>query len=646
MKQYKILIWLITLLIIWDKSNAASKVDSLTLLLADSKDTNKVNILNELCLALYISNTDEALKYGTEAITLATKLSFKNGLSSAYNRVGIVYDVTGKYEKALQFYEIALKYSNEIKNENRVASIQNNIGMIYWNRGDYANALEYYFKSSKIFEKIKAEKGLANTYNNIGLVYWEDKQLDKALNFQKQALDVRRKIKDNYGIGASLTNIGLIYHDKKEYKLSLEYFNESLVYKEKINDEYGLGITYKAIAASYEKLGETDNAIIYFNRAIEKKKKVDDKYGLASTYIDMSGIYNRKKDYKSSENSLFEANKIALELKSNKILHKTYNGLAYVNYLTGNYKKAYEFMKQYSAAYDSMFNEEKSKQISELQTKYETEKKEQAIAILNRDNEIQQLQIKRKNLLLIFFGIVSLVILLILGILYQRNRIKQQKILQEEKEKQQQLRLKAIIDTQESERNRISRDLHDGIGQLLAAAKINFSSFEDELVEVGKEKKELFEHSTKILNEAITEVSSISQQMMPRALRENGLVPAAENLLEKTFSRTNIKYNFQQINFNGRIAENIEVGLYRILQELIGNIVKHSRATETTIQLTKTQKNIILTVEDNGIGIPKDLKKKGMGLDNIESRALSLNGIYHFESELGNGSISTIRIPI
>jgi signal transduction histidine kinase len=320
--------------------------------------------------------------------------------------------------------------------------------------------------------------------------------------------------------------------------------------------------------------------------------------------------------------------------------------MALVNSKLGNYKEAYEYMKKYAAVYDKVFNEEKSKQFSELQTKYETEKKEQAIAILNRDNEIQQLQLKRKNLLLIFIGIGSVIILLIMGILYQRYRIKQQKLLQEEKVKQQQLRLKAIIETQETERSRISKDLHDGIGQLLAAAKINLSAFDDKLIDMNTENREIFEHSTKILNEAITEVSSISQQMMPRTLREGGLLPAVENLLDKTLSKTNIKYNFQQISWNDRLAENIEVGLYRIMQELIGNITKHAHATEINVQLTKTKKNIILTVEDNGIGIPKDLKNRGMGIDNIISRAELLGGIYHYESENGSGTISTIRIPI
>jgi signal transduction histidine kinase len=640
-------LWLLLILVATGIISAQNnKVDSLSKLVNDSKDTSQVIILNDLCFSLYSSKPELALEYGLKAIKLGKEINYKRGLATAYNRVGIVYDVTGKYEDALQNYSIALLINNEIGNEINAAGVQNNIGMIYWNKGDYAKALEYYFKSVKVLEKLGNDKMLANVFNNIGLIYDEAKQLDKSLEFHEQALALRRKIDDKYGISASLSNLALLYNDSKEYDKALQFYNESLTYKEALNDDYGLGIVYKGLASVYENLDNSEKAIEYYEKAIEVKKKVNDQYGLGSTYLGLAIVYYGNKDFVTASKYYTAAKDVAEKINSNKLLYKTYNGMALVNNQLGNYKEAYEYMKKHATVYDKVFNEEKSKQFSELQTKYETEKKEQAIAILNRDNEIQQLQLKRKNLQLTLIGIGSIIILLIMGIFYQRYRIKQQKILQDEKVKQQQLRLKAIIETQETERNRISKDLHDGIGQLLAATKINLSAFDDKLIEMNAENREIFEHSTKILNEAITEVSSISQQMMPRTLRESGLVPAVENLLDKTLSKTNIKYNFQQISWNGRLAENIEVGLYRIMQELIGNITKHARATEVNVQLTKTKKNIILTVEDNGVGIPKDLHNKGMGLDNITSRAESLGGFYHYESEKGFGTISTVRIPI
>jgi two-component system, NarL family, sensor kinase len=624
----------------------SKKSDSLILLLPQASDTSRVKILTELCWEFSYNNPDLALKYGNEALTLAEKLNFKQGLAAANNRVGIVYDVTGKYDKALEHYKTALHYSFLINNQKSIASVLNNIGLIYWNLGDYNRALESYFKSLKVFEEIKNEKGIANTLNNIGLVYWDNKQLDDALRFQEQALEARKKNNDDYGIGASLTNIALIYHDKKEYQKALEYFQLSITQKEKNKDEYGLGIAYKGIAASYESFGNTQEALKWFEKALGKKQEVNDKYGIGSSHLDMSGIYMRAKKYDIALQHLEEAKRIGEEMKSFKLLYKVYEGMANCYNKKGNYKLAYEYHKKHSIAYDSMFNEQKSKQISELQTLYETEKKEQEIVLLNHENEIKDLELKKKNLQLGWFGFGSLTVLLILGILYQRYRIRQQKLLQEEREKQQQVRLKAIIETQEQERSRISKDLHDGIGQLLAAAKINLSAVEEELVSVPSFEKDKFEHSGRILNEAISEVSSISQQMMPRVLREEGIISGIDNLLCKTLGKTHVNYQFQHFGFNGRLPENIEVGLYRIVQELVGNVIKHSKANEVSVQLSKAKNHLVLTVEDNGVGVPTDLGKRGMGLDNIASRAEAMHGNFHFESKPGNGTISTVRIPV
>jgi two-component system, NarL family, sensor kinase len=624
----------------------SEKADSLLKLLPQAKDTLRVKILTELCWEFCYNEPEKALEYGKEALEIATLLNYENGLAASNNRIGIVYDVTGKYDKALDHYKTSLKYSIKINNRKSIASVLNNIGLIYWNLGDYNIALENYFASLKVFEEINNEKGIANTLNNIGLVYWDNKQLDKALDFQTQAIEARKKINDEHGVGASLTNIALIYHDMKEYDKSIEYFERSIELKEKTKDEYGLGIALKGLGASYESKGNTEEALKYFSKALEIKMKVNDQYGIASTHLDMASIYIRAKKYDVALEHLEQAKEIGEKTNSFKLLYKAYSGMATCYNRKGDYKNAFLYQKKYSVAYDSMFNEQKSKQISELQTLYETQKKEQEIKLLNKEIEISELQLKRKNLQLGWIGGISLIIILTMAILYQRYRIRQQKLLQQEREKQQQIRMKAVIETQENERNRISKDLHDGIGQLLAAAKINLSSFEDEITGMTDWKKEKLEHSTRILNEAITEVSSISQQMMPRVLRENGLIPAIENLLDKTFGKTQITYHFHQHGINGRLAENIEVGLYRIVQELIGNIVKHAKATEVNVQLSKAKSHLVLTVEDNGIGIPDKPKRNGMGLDNIASRTEALHGNYHYQSVNGRGTISTIRIPL
>jgi signal transduction histidine kinase len=625
---------------------SSDKVDSLILLLARANDTTRVQLLTEICWQLTYNHPEEALKYGNEALTLAQTINYKQGLATANNRLGIVYDLTGKYEKALDHYKLSLEYSREINNKSSIASVLNNIGLIYWNVGDYDRALDHYFQSLKIFEEINNEKGISNTLNNIGLIYWDSGQLDNAIQFQEKALENRKRMNDTHGIGASLTNIALIYQDKKDYDKAIELFRQSIEHKEKIKDLYGLGIAFKGLGTAYEKKGNLNEALEWYEKAMHIKTSINDQYGIASLLLDIAGIYKRMGNYDDALKNLGKASAIAEQLKSHKLMYKIYEALAIIYHKKKNYRLAYEFQKKHSIAYDSMFNEQKSRQIVELQTLYETEKKEKQILKLNQEKEIATLQLKRQNTLLAWIVSLFIILFLVVWVIYQQYRLKQQKLLQTERDKQQHIRLKTIIETQEQERKRISKDLHDHIGQLLAAAKINLSAFEDELPTLPHESISKFEHSKQILNEAIAEVSSISQQMMPKALCEEGIIVAIDNLLRNTLSKTGINYHFYHALKTERLQENIEIGIYRIAQELISNIVKHSKASEINVQLYNARNHLIFSVQDNGQGIKTNAPKNGMGLENIRSRAQTMNAHFYFESEEGQGTFSAIRIPL
>ena len=140
---------------------------------------------------------------------------------------------------------------------------------------------------------------------------------------------------------------------------------------------------------------------------------------------------------------------------------------------------------------------------------------------------------------------------------------------------------------------------------------------------------------------------AISHQMMPKALKENGLVSAIEDMLNKSLAISKVEYSFNQIGLDeGRFDEALEIGLFRITQELINNIIKHSGATKVDVQISKTQKHSVLLVEDNGKGFKFDEKRDGIGLMNMKSRANTFNGEVNYETELNKGTVATIRVPL
>ena len=198
--------------------------------------------------------------------------------------------------------------------------------------------------------------------------------------------------------------------------------------------------------------------------------------------------------------------------------------------------------------------------------------------------------------------------------------------------------MKAVIQAQEEERKRIAKDLHDGIVQQLGGLKLGLQN-------VFKSKSEEESKLIKVLDDSAQELRVLSHKMMPKSLSELGLIPALEDMLSNTLGNTNIEYDFENFGIKDRLKENIEISLYRITQELIQNVIKHSGATKANVQLFKAGSDIVLIVEDNGMGIKKS-ESSGIGLMNISSRLDTINGNVNFEPSPESGTLATVKIPI
>jgi signal transduction histidine kinase len=200
-----------------------------------------------------------------------------------------------------------------------------------------------------------------------------------------------------------------------------------------------------------------------------------------------------------------------------------------------------------------------------------------------------------------------------------------------------------VVSATEDERKRISKDLHDGIGQQLSALKLALQNFQNQL-ENNELKKQLGIISQRFSRSA-DEVRSISHQMMPRSLMEMGLLSAVEDLLRSSFQFSKIDYEFEHYGIDGRFQERIEISLYRILQELVNNIIKHSEATTVHVQLLKTGGKLILIVEDNGRGLSNQ-EISGHGLLNIKNRLDIIKGKVNYEPSPNSGTLATVTIPL
>jgi len=196
--------------------------------------------------------------------------------------------------------------------------------------------------------------------------------------------------------------------------------------------------------------------------------------------------------------------------------------------------------------------------------------------------------------------------------------------------------IKAVFESQEKERTRISKDLHDGIGQQLSGLKMAWDKISTKLNNSKAAEFNELISLTQILDDTAVEIRDLSHQMMPKALKEFGLVPALEDMLEKSFKFSDITHEFENFGIdNSRFKEDVEISLYRISQELINNVIKHSQATEVNFQIFKTGNNLQLSVTDNGVGFDKNKVENGHGLSNIKTRLATINGTCTVESDQG-----------
>jgi signal transduction histidine kinase len=315
--------------------------------------------------------------------------------------------------------------------------------------------------------------------------------------------------------------------------------------------------------------------------------------------------------------------------------------------LVGNANMSLAYHEKWMDAKDSLTARANFNKLSELTTKYETEKKEQQIDLLNKENTIQKLSIASRNKTI---GIIAGLFLLsgIFGALfYNRNKLKQRALLQVQQLKQQEVLTKAIVDAEENERKRIASDLHDGVGQLFSAVKMNLTGLFARVEMDKEEDRFLAENTMALVDESCKEVRTISHQMMPNMLLRSGIASDLKNFIEK-IDADSLQVTLEAAGFKNKLESNVETMLYRVIQETINNVIKHARATRLDIILNRSATGINAMIADNGVGFDVDKigTFTGIGLKNMATRVEYMKGRIRYDSAPGEGTVVNIEVPV
>ncbi|MCK4663786.1 MAG: tetratricopeptide repeat protein [Bacteroidales bacterium] len=406
-------------------ANTQTIIDSLENILKFATKNEKTEILNKLSFEYSSISFKKSFDYGNEALELAKKTGNKLEHGNALYNLGDAYYYQSNYNKALKYYQKSLLIFQETDNKEKIAILLNSIGLINFYLGKYDEAIKYFNKSLKINEEINNKQGIAMCLQNIAMVYVDWKNYEKALEYYKEALEINYELDKKSRIAALLQNIGIIYTKYDNYDKTIEYYQKSYEIFEKIDDKQGIACVLNNIGEVYKAWNKNEIALNYFQKSLALFEELGFKYGITANFYNIGEIYLGCRKYKLALEYFDKSLNTAKSIHLKEYIFDNYNIFSETYFAMGNYKKALEYYKKYTTLKDSVFSEETHKQIIEIQTKYETDKKKKEIEILNKEKELHKVKIARQNII-IYAVIAGLFLLSILALLiYNRYRYKQ-----------------------------------------------------------------------------------------------------------------------------------------------------------------------------------------------------------------------------
>lgn len=641
------------------------------------QDTVKVNDLNAKAIEFITEGSSNGEVYARKALKLAQKIKFTSGEIQAlinistnylkvkenldsslyylelarlksnpkkhtklyadiFRKIGTVYMYKGNSDSALAYLQKALPLFEKINDSVEVIRVVNNIGFTHFNREEYDKALKQFFKSLRFNETKNDSVFISYDYNNIAAALKNQNDFEGARSYFAKAMNIRVARKDSVGIAEVYNNLGNVYLIEKKYNSAIGEYEKGLKF---INREKNKSLYLKFmnnLANSYGNLNQPQKEISYYKEVIVLLNEIGKSDGLSDIYMNIASCYYTLKDYPKSLENYKTALKFAKKEGQLHTQRYIYKALSKCYIQLNQNDLALEAIDDFVLINDSINGINSQKEVQTLKIQYETEKKEQEL----EDEKLKSAQEKQKFNLYITILIIALLGLIFL-VMFLRNRHKHKtEILIRERNE---LVLSKVLETEEKERTRIAKDLHDGIVQDLVAIKHQLNKAVDL---DPNESKENVKSIALDIERAGNELRDISYQMMPLTLKEYGLEKALDALLQKTCSALNISYDFELINVHKTLEEKIEVSIYRICQELINNSVKHSQASHIGLLIQGKGDHLQIIYEDNGVGFDANSITKGIGLNSLDSRIELIKGSFTIDSEISKGVTAYIRIPL
>lgn len=599
-------------------NSKAQNIDSLFLKHADKG--GKVNVDSVLLISkqyLY-SRPAKAFEITERAVAIAEKQKDPIQLANSYRSKGAIFTlVNTDFDSSFHYLEKAEKLYRSLRTQEArlgLGGVYHNYGTVRQIQGDYVKAIEFYIQASKIFDEADDSKSLPYTLNNLATLYGLVGDAQKSEKYARECIALAQKNGDEFMTATGSTNLADALMNQGKYEEAIIPLNRILEYGEKFDDRYKTflyHLNYGTYLMEYKK--DFPSAIKEYEKARELAKEVDDEWEVMRKNVALSEAYLENHQFAEAKETAGLALKTAQKLQAKDKQRESLWVLAQSNAYFSDFETAFKQLKSAYLLKDTVFNENKQRHLALLETEYQTEKRETRISTLEKERVLYG----------IIFGVSFLGVIILLGALYLRQRAKkqlvQQQVIQLEKEKQL-IATQATLEGETTERTRLARDLHDGLGSMLSVVKFNLPQMKSG-VTIEQEDVSRFQKALGMLDQSIQELRRVAHHMMPETLVRFGLKTALTD-----FAEAIPNVDFHYFGNEERIAQKLEIMIYRSIHELVNNAMKHAEASQINVQLVQETSRISFTVQDNGKGFDPENIKDGMGLRNIRQRVETFSG--------------------
>ena len=607
-------------------------------------------------------NPQLAMKAAREWLKESRKLKIDIQEVSALYALGNLSNITGDYKNTIKYSSEAISLLHKFKIEKGLAACYNIMASAYKHLGEYPKAIDYFMQCLSYSEKTNDKIQEANAYQNIATLYLLQKEYKKSAENLDRAANLYRELGDDDGVLTTLFNFANILKEEGKFDQARTHYKTILDYREREGNKAVIAyvnINLSQMLVEEERCGE---AVVALKKTLGLLKELKFHSDIAIVLNDL-GLCEAKLGHKKEAINYFkEALVIGDEQSLSVYKSDIYKNLAQLYQEEKNFEKALEFYQKGVATVADQKTLDKEKYVAKIQEGYETQLKEARILLLEKEQKLSEVELQKVELTVkrqrivrnafIAGFILVLIILIILRLSYvKRLRIQKKLNLQQEENAKQKITdmmkdhklsvIERYQEGQDEERSRLSREIHDGIGSDLAGIKIAFEHYTENHKDELQSKR-----IANAINNACVDVRSLSHQLHPLSFSKIGFISFLTDFIDQITKKSKLDiqtYFFPEEDIDKLPAE-LLADAYRIVQELINNILKHAEATKADVQLTKHEDHLNIVITDNGKGFIKN-KKQGIGLRNIKERLQKIKGTLDIDSGSSHGTSITIDIP-